>query len=259
MNTSIVNMYSDWLSNDLKLLNDHSKDFIVTPILNALNDYQEITVSKLQDGSYLLSDDGSTISAVRFEHRIDPTRGQVRQKVFESLCRQYNLERTEANHLVSHCTEEKLPWTLHYMSFGLVAIYDTFFQRARRASQVRQRKPVETYVEQTFLQAQIPFEKQVKTVGRSGLAHTFDFGIGQRVMVNAPNTLKAENTQLMLFEWEDYRKGLGDDDPLFYIIGDDRNQVIDRKLSKLIRSIEGAVFCPISEEQAWLSTLKRYA
>lgn len=257
MNASIITMYSDWLRNDLNLLNDHSKDGIVTPILNAMNDYQEISVSRLDDGSYRLSDDGNTMTTLRFEYGIDVTRGTVQQKTFESLCFQYNIERTEHNHLISHCIEADLPWTLHYMSFGLVAIHDMFFRRARKPRQAMRVKPMQTYVEQTFLQAGIPFEKQVRTVGRSGLSHVFDFKVGQSVMVNAPDALKPDNTQLMLFEWEDYRKGL-EEDSLFYIVGDDRNQTIDRKLPKLIHSIEGAVFCPISAQQAWLPTIQRY-
>lgn len=122
MNESIVAKYAEWLANNLKLLNNHGKNFIVTPILNALNDYQEITVSKLEDGSYCLSDEGETLAALRFGH------GVVNEEKFEGLCHQYNLERTEDNQLISYCTEEKLPWTLHYMSFGLIAIFNTCFR-----------------------------------------------------------------------------------------------------------------------------------
>ena len=92
MNASIITMYSDWLRNDLNLLNDHSKSSIVTPILNAMNDYQEISVSRLDDGTYRLSDDGNTMTTLRFEYGIDVTRGTVQQKTFESLCFQYNIQ-----------------------------------------------------------------------------------------------------------------------------------------------------------------------
>lgn len=262
-----VEKYIAWLSHDIACMNRGDNGLFTTPFLNPINDCNQVRITYTEDNRIRISDNGDTHTTILQEFRINFTNSPNKKALLESLMSTYNIT-LEGSELATYCSEDTFPWTLHYFSIGIMSIQNNFsnakVQNCSMSSAFNDSKTIGLYdyVESSFIKHKIRYRTSVKKIGASGFNHKYDFAFGEdysvpAILMKTPNVLRQDNTQLMLFEWDDYLKTTHEDQPRLFIVANDAIQKVDTKIIRLIRNWKNASYCPVSEESSWMEECKR--
>lgn len=272
MKKELVQEYINWLSHDILTLNSAKSDVFTTPFLNPFNDCNQVSISFTKDKKIRISDDADTSFNISKTFGINLKRSPSKSAQMQSLLEMY-LMKFEGDEIVRYCDESTFPWALHYFSIGIMSIQNQFsnikynvqYDISYSSIQVAQKRKLINYVEEGFVHRKIDFRREVQKFGRSGFKHKYDFSFGAdeaepSILMKAPNALRPDNTQLMLFEWGDYLNTLSSSDkPTLFVVANDIEQRVDKKIEKLIVNTDDVLYCPISEESVWMEECRKMA
>lgn len=271
MKQNLLGAYTSWLTQDIYSMNRDENGLFTTPFLNPLNDCNQVRITYTDNNRIRISDEADTIFTITHEFGINLKRSPNKVSKFRTLLDMYFMN-LEDNELVRYCDESEFPWVLHYFSIGIMAIQNVFSnlnivtqnEVSMINLQLKEQRDLANYVETGFLHRKINFRRSVKKMGLSGFNHKYDFSFGESesepsILMKAPNALRPDNTQLMLFEWEDYLKTAPEKAPFLFIVANDTEQIIDKKIIKLIVNQDNVVYCPISDEANWMEECRKRA
>jgi hypothetical protein len=272
MKNKLIEEYINWLSQDIYSLNKNNVDIFTTPFLDPINDCNQVKITYTSDNRIRISDEAYTYFMINHEFGINFRRSPQKVEQFQALMNMYLME-LEDNELVRYCEEKEFAWALHYYSIGVSAIQNSFsgisFSRfnafsIERNTELTKESELIHYVERGFINRKINYHRSVKKMGISGFNHKYDFSFGDnesvpKLLMKSPNALRPDNTQLMLFEWEDYLNTITNERPMLFIVANDKEQKIDRKIIKLIVNRENVEYCPLSEESNWMEECRKRA
>ncbi|MGB4408239.1 MAG: DUF1829 domain-containing protein [Sphaerochaeta sp.] len=267
MINNFVEKYINWLSHDITFMNKGDDGLFTTPFLNPINDCNQVKITYTEDNRIRISDNADTYTTIMQEFKINFTNSPNKKALLESLMAMYNI-RLEGSELVKYCIEDTFPWALHYFSIGIMAIQNNFsnakVQNCKMSSTYIDSNKIALYdyVESRFKNQKITYRTSIKRIGVSGFNHKFDFAFGDNfsvpaILMKTPNVLRQDNTQLMLFEWDDYLKTTREEKPRLFIVANDSIQKVDTKIIRLIRNWKNTSYCPVSEESNWMEECKR--
>lgn len=262
-----VEKYIDWLSHDIACMNRGDSGLFTTPFLNPINDCNQVKITLTEDNRIRISDDGDTHTTILQEFRINFTNSPQKQSLLKSLMSTYTIT-LEGTELVTYCSVDTFPWTLHYFSIGIMSIQNNFSNAKVQNHSVSSASHgagaigLYDYVEASFINHKIEYHTSIKKIGASGFNHRFDFAFGEdyaipAILMKTPNSLRQDNTQLMLFEWDDFLKTTYEDKPRLFIVANDAIQKVDTKIIRLIRNWKNTSYCPVSEESSWMEECRR--
>jgi hypothetical protein len=165
----LVDQYRSWLK-DRTTLKSVAADWVevTTPFLDRHNDYIQLYV-KRENGSYLLTDGGDTLSDLEMSGcRLDTPH---RQAILKVTLNGFRVEEKNDT-LIVKATAETFAARKHALVQAILAINDMFYLSSSTVQSLFKED-----VEKWLREADIRFVPNLQLVGKSGYIHHFDFAI----------------------------------------------------------------------------------
>ena len=199
---TLIDKYVLWLKDKTYLRELEGWVEITTPYLDRHNDFIQLYITKDREGSFLISDDGYTISDLEFTgFSFDSPK---RQELLNVTLNSYGIQ-SDKKTLSIKASEDNFALKKHNFIQSILAINDLFYLSSPFVSSL--------FLEDVmgFLDThEVRYTPKVKFTGKSGYDHLFDFVIPkskekpERILkaINRPTKDQAES---FLFAWMDTR------------------------------------------------------
>ena len=208
--------YLVWLKDrtTLRQLDDWVE--ITTPYLDRHNDYIQIYATK-QKGSYLLTDDGYTMTDLeQCGCKLD---SRKRQDLLKMTLNGFGVQLRD-NALEIHASNENFPLRKHNLVQAMLAVNDVFYLAVPMVASLFH----EDVVNWLDLH-EVRYTPNVKFTGKSGYDHVFDFVIPksprqpERILktINRPNR---DTAQVVAFSWIDTKEVRSPDSKAYAFLND---------------------------------------
>ncbi len=241
----LIQSYLNWLNQKFSIQEVNGFFEINTPFVNHVNDYIQIYVKQNENGSYLLTDDGETISNLELGGLEINTASRKRE--LEIILNGFGVILKNNKELTALADAKNFPKKKHNFLQAILAIDDLHVLSQPRAEQF--------FLEDVILFLQkneVRFSQNIVLQGRSTFQHKFDILIPssssfpERIIKVIPNP-KKQNVIPYLFAFEDTKK--------------ERNNEGIMILNDIEHSIASDVFQAISEynifEMTWTEREKK--
>ncbi len=234
---TLMEEYIAWLRKGIVVEQIGDVCEITTPFLDRHNDHLQIYIQR-NNGKYILSDDGYTVSDLRQSGVEFDT--EKRQRVLKAVLQGFGVT-LSGKELKVETNREDLPRRKHNLLQAILAVNDLFVMGREHVASFF-REDVEKYLHTK----NVRFIGMIKLAGRSGYDHTFDFAIPPsnkhpERLIRAINSPSRDNIGAFIFAWNDTRQVRSEDSKAFAFLNDD-----DRKVaSDSIHALEAYEITPV--------------
>jgi hypothetical protein len=211
MENKFIENYLEWIKKNVfvtKLGKD--KWVIETPFLDRHNDYLEIYIIKKENGLYILTDDGFTFSDLKasgFELS-SPKRRELFELALIGLGVNFN-EKTKELYVETDFTE--IGKSKHKLVQAMLSVDDMFVMAGPTVSTLF-KEDVKIY----FRRSGIPFNHDIRVVGRSTYEHNIEIAIPSVKekpetfikVINNPIKQSAEHAIFVLNDIKEFRENM---------------------------------------------------
>jgi len=202
---------------------------ITTPFVDRHNDSLQLYLLR-EDGDYLLTDDGYTLTNLEMSG-VDLSTSK-RQRILGTILRGFGIVLTDGA-LTVRAQRTDLPQRKHNLIQAMLAI-DDMFVLAREQVLALFREDVEKFLRSN----RIRFTAMIKLAGRSGFDHTFDFVIPSSTkaperLVRAINRPTRDSVLSFIFARNDTRDVRPEDTEAYAILNDEDRIPSDELLQAL--------------------------
>ena len=216
--------YTDFLINhtQLKMISD-GVSRLTTPILDFQNDKVEIYIVTKNDGSYLLTDDGTTLDDLRMSGVVFE-KGSRRDVQLNNILNNHGIS-TDYKSLYTEANKKNMTLKLYFLSQAIQKVSDLYVLNRPTISNIFS-EDVKTY----FDELDIRYTKDLILMGRSNIGTKYDFVIPRSKnaperLVQTVNSINLSNTKSFLFGWLDTAVKRDGDSTLLIIYNDEINQI----------------------------------
>lgn len=246
-----VDNYYKWLKDNtftIPLENGYHR--LQFPFLNHNNDYIELFAKENSDGSYMLTDDGATISDLRLSGL---TFTDKRKHILNDLLFSFGVTKDEDMALSITAVKEEFPQKKHMLIQCIAKVSDMFMLNSSNV------KSLFTEDVSAYLDAHaIRYISDVTFTGRSSFQTQFDYAIPKsnaspERLVKAINSLDRTSSKVLIFGWADTRVVRNKDTKLYTFIND-----TDREINEtLIAGLRNYDIIPIkwTQREKYISDL----
>ena len=219
---SLVDAYMAWLRKSISVEQIGDVCEITTPFLDRHNDQLQIYVQR-ENGKYVLSDDGYTLSDLRQSGVEFDT--EKRKYILTTVLQGFGVKRGPTDELLIESDRENLPRRKHNLIQAMLAVNDLFVMSREHVASLF-REDVESYLRAH----NVRFITMIKLAGRSGYDHTFDFAVPPSAkyperMIRSINNPSRDNIGALIFAWTDVRQVRKDDARAFAVLNDQEHNV----------------------------------
>ncbi len=166
----IIEEYAEWIKNNsfVRNVRDGKYCAITTPFMDRHNDHIDIYITKTENGNYLLTDDGDTISDLMITGTFPNT--PKRRQIINTTLNGFGVSTDSESIFVEVQNTGDLPKKKHALIQAILAVNDMYM--------MSQENTYSFFKEDvsTFLSARnINFVPDVKISGKTGYDHNIDF------------------------------------------------------------------------------------
>ena len=212
----MVNDYTNWLKDGMNFREIDKYVEITTPFLDRHNDHIQLYISK-EKGSYILTDDGYTISDLSTSGcEIDTDN---RRQILLQTLNGFGVERT-GDALTVKTDNKQFPQKKHNLLQAILAVNDMFYTASPMVLSLFM-EDVQAWLEIN----DIRFTPKISFIGKSGFTHNYDFVIPKSKaqperILRAINNPDRNVIQTLLFSWQDTSLIRPKDSRLYAILND---------------------------------------
>ncbi|MBQ8985382.1 DUF1829 domain-containing protein [Candidatus Saccharibacteria bacterium] len=166
----IIEEYAEWIKNNsfVRDVRDGKYCAITTPFMDRHNDHIDIYITKTDNGNYLLTDDGDTISDLMITGTFPNT--PKRRQIIATTLNGFGVNTDGESIYVEVPHTGDLPKKKHAMIQAILAINDMYMMSQENTYSFF-KEDVSTF----FTAKDITFVPDVKIAGKTGYDHNIDF------------------------------------------------------------------------------------
>ena len=226
-------MYVNWLKQNIDQYPVNEYTFRVTlPFLDRNNDLVEMYIIDEQNGTYMITDDGMTLSDLQLSG-FDYSSSDRRKGILQSILTAHGVTKTENNELVIKSTMNDLPLKKHMLAQCIVKVSD-MFSLSRNNVQSLFLEDVQKFLDEN----EVRYLSNICLTGKSKLLTHFDFAIARSKasserFVKVINNMNLDAARNIIFAWNDTKDMRPNEAKLYAFIQDVDKKVSDDALGAL--------------------------
>ena len=168
----IIEEYAEWIKNNSFVRNVRNGKYcaITTPFMDRHNDHIDIYITKSENGNYVLTDDGDTISDLIMSGSFPNT--PKRKQILDTTLNGFGVANDGESIFVETANTGDLPKKKHALIQAILAVNDMYMM-----SQENTYSFFKEDVSAFFNSRQISFVQDIGIVGKTGYTHNIDFVI----------------------------------------------------------------------------------
>src|SRR5580692_6040800 len=193
--------YLEWLRERITVQSAGSGGWfeITTPYLDRHNDWIQIFARQGDDGSWTLSDAGTTIADLETSG-VSLDRGR-RKAILEEILNGFGVKLNDKDHIHTEATEKSFPQRKHHLIQAILAIGDLFQTSSPNVQSIFLEE-----VAKWLFENRVWNNRSVNIVGKSGLDHRIDFAVPAKAgqperLLNVLTTPRKDKAELLAFRW----------------------------------------------------------
>lgn len=231
-NIDFCNLYLNWVKENIEQFKVRDNTFRITlPFLDRNNDSIEIYIIQKDDETFLMTDDGATLSDLKFGGF--DINSDKRKKILDSIIASYGITKTDDNQLIVNCTMNDLALKKHMLAQCMVKVSDMFYLSRSNVQSIF----IED-VQRFFEENSIRYLSNLFITGKSKLSTHYDFGIGHSKnsperLIKVVNNMDVNAAKNIIFAWNDTKEMRQQDSQLYTIIQNSDKKVSDDAVNAL--------------------------
>jgi hypothetical protein len=203
--------YLSWLRARLTVQTVGKWYEITTPYLDRHNDCLQIYVRQNDDGTWLLSDGGSTIADLEMSGA--PIESEKRKAILSETLRGFGVRLTKDDEIQTDANEGAFPQRKHHLLQAMLTVGDMFQLSSANVQSIFLEE-----VARWLFENEVWANRSVNIVGKSGLDHRIDFAIPAKPgrperLLNVLTSPRKDKAELLAFRWIDIRDSRQDARP----------------------------------------------
>lgn len=192
---------------------------VTTPFLDRHNDYTQIYIEDNEDGTFIVSDKGYTLSDLEM-CGVEFNTQKKKTLLIQTLNRLGIKHNKDTSELYVSCNKEELPEVQHRVMQGMLDINDMFY-----LSTPTVRSLFLDDVKKFFNKNKIYYSENISVAGKSGFSHSFPFMLQRNEnnperFIRLINSTSRSNIERAIFSWDDTRQNREKDTKLIICIND---------------------------------------
>lgn len=226
-------IYVDWLKQNIDQYKVNDNTFRMTlPFLDRNNDLIEMYIVDQGDETYLITDDGATISDLQLGG-FDISSSDRRKKILESIISSYGVTKTEDDELIVNCTTNDLPLKKHMLAQCMIKVSDMFYLSRNSVQSV-----FLDDVQKFFDLNDVRYVDNICLTGKSKLTTHYDFAIARSKksaerLIKVVNNMDLNAARNVIFAWNDTKDMRQQEAKLYTFIQNTDKKVSDDALGAL--------------------------
>lgn len=239
-NISFTDEYLSWLKKNMrevKIGNNVTR--ITMPFLDNNNDYSEFYIISNTNGTFSLSDDGSTIFNLE-SSGVDIIKQKKRKEMLNRILSNHGVQLLNNSELSLTVGYDNLPQAQHTFLQCILKINDLFYLVPTQVKSFFV-EDVKSYFDKTG----ISYFEDASFIGKSNLYTTYDFVLphnsksseSKERFIKLANNIDRNLTQSIVFAWED-TKIVRKNPALLLTIINDSNKTVSSDYIKALRNYE---------------------
>ncbi len=226
-------MYVDWLKQNIEQYRINDYTFRITlPFMDRNNDMVEMYIIDEKDGSFVITDDGTTISDLQLSG-FDYTSSEKRKGIFQSIISAHGVTKTDSDELVIKCTMNDIALKKHMLAQCIVKVSD-MFTLSRNNVQSLFLEDVQKYLDAN----EVRYIENICLTGKSKLTTHFDFAIARSKksserLIKVVNNMNLDAARNIIFAWNDTKDMRQKETRLYTFIHNVEKKVSDDALGAL--------------------------
>lgn len=231
----IIDEYVKWIKDNtsIRSIKGDLATGIVTPFLDRHNDHIEIYITRKEEDSYVLTDDGHTLGDLEMSGF--SLSSPKRERLFKSILSGFGVKYGENNELYIEANMSNIGQKKHYLLQAIISVNDMYSLSQESVMQFF-KEDVELY----FQSQKIIFTKDVKLGGKTGFDHNIDFIIPayedkQEKLIRTINRPKKDIVMATIFAFNDIAN-LREQRSLNYVIYNDTDASVSGDAISALKS-----------------------
>ncbi|MCM1039530.1 MAG: DUF1828 domain-containing protein [Ruminococcus sp.] len=219
-------IYVNWLKQNIDQYPVNEYTFRITlPFLDRNNDLVEMYIIDDRDGSYTITDDGTTLSDLQLSG-FDYSSSDRRKGILQSIITAHGVTKTENDELAIKCSMNDLPLKKHMLAQCIVKVSD-MFSLSRNNVQSLFLEDVQKFLDIN----EVRYIENICLTGKSKLTTHFDFAIARSKnsserLIKVINNMNLDAARNIIFAWNDTKDMRQKETKLYAFI-----QNVDKKVS----------------------------
>lgn len=226
-------MYVDWLKQNIEQYRINDYTFRITlPFTDRNNDMVEMYVIDERDGSFTITDDGTTISDLQLSG-FDYSSSDRRKGILQSIISAHGVTKTNNDELIIKCTMNDIAFKKHMLAQCIVKVSD-MFTLSRNNVQSLFLEDVQKYLDAN----DVRYIENICLTGKSKLTTHFDFAIARSKnsserLIKVVNNMNLDAARNIIFAWNDTKEMRQKETRLYTFIHNVDKKVSDDALGAL--------------------------
>lgn len=220
----LVDSYYTWLKDNTILTDVGEYTKITTPFMDRHNDCIELYIKQLENGDFLITDDGYTIDDLDMCGFSFNT--PKRKELLDNILYTYHIK-NDSGVLSTICNKSNFPHKKHFFIQSIISINDLYHVNKNNVTSL-----FLDDVSNFFDENNIYYNSNMKVSGRSGFDHNLDFALAPikkksipEAFIKVLNSPNKSNTENILFAWNDIKDSRQNKSDMFVILNDVENKV----------------------------------
>ena len=232
-NFNFAETYLSWLKSNIEQYKLTNTTYRITlPFLDRNNDELDIYIIDREDGTFLITDDGSTINELEFSG-FDIKKSDKRKKILTSVISSCGVSVSDNNELNVISTMEDLPMKKHLLAQCMMKVGDMFYLNKPNVQTL--------FIEdvKNFLDGNnVSYVPDINFIGKSKLQIHYDFVIAKNQncserLISVVNNLDLNAARNIIFSWDDIKEMRPSNASMYTIIHDTENRISDKAIGAL--------------------------
>lgn len=226
-------MYVDWLKQNIEQYRINDYTFRITlPFTDRNNDMVEMYIIDEKDGSFTITDDGTTISDLQLSG-FDYSSSDRRKGILQSIISAHGVTKTDNDELIIKCTMNDIALKKHMLAQCIVKVSD-MFTLSRSNVQSLFLEDVQRYLDAN----EVRYIENICLTGKSKLTTHFDFAIARSKksserLIKVVNNMNLDAARNIIFAWNDTKDMRQKETRLYTFIHNVDKKVSDDALGAL--------------------------
>lgn len=226
-------MYVDWLKQNIEQYRINDYTFRITlPFMDRNNDMVEMYIIDEKDGSFTITDDGTTISDLQLSG-FDYSSSDRRKGILQSIISAHGVTKTDNDELIIKCTMNDIALKKHMLAQCIVKVSD-MFTLSRSNVQSLFLEDVQRYLDAN----EVRYIENICLTGKSKLTTHFDFAIARSKksserLIKVVNNMNLDAARNIIFAWNDTKDMRQKETRLYTFIHNVDKKVSDDALGAL--------------------------
>ena len=232
-NMNFEEIYLEWLKQNIDQYKINETTFRMTlPFFDRNNDFVEMYIIDNNNGTYTITDDGSTIGDLQLGG-FNFTTSERRKAILDAIVESHGVTKTQDNELEVQCTMNDLPLKKHMLAQCMVKVSDMFYLSRNNVQSVF----IED-VQKFFDEHDVRYVNNICLVGKSKLTTHYDFAIAKSKntavrFVKVVNNMDLNAAKNIIFAWNDTKDSRLDKAKLLTFIQDTEKKVSEDAIGAL--------------------------